>query len=59
VVQINVDNNIRAKLHDFKVPLEVWDEHGHLLGRIVPVSQEPANKEPAEEVERKDQSEHE
>jgi hypothetical protein len=48
MTRIICDAALREKLHDLAKPLELCDESGHLLARVVPVSDpEPfANNEP-------------
>jgi hypothetical protein len=37
MTQIIVDESLRNKLHNFNQPLELCDDSGHILARLVPV----------------------
>ena len=37
MTQIIVDESLRNKLHNFNQPLELCDDAGHILARLVPV----------------------
>ena len=58
MTQITLDAALRSKLHDLSQPLELCDEQGHILARVIPVldpSQYEAYEEPItpEELERR------
>ena len=36
MTQVVVDANLRSKLHDLTLPLELCDEQGQVLGRFLP-----------------------
>jgi hypothetical protein len=40
MIQIILDAALRVKLHDLSVPLELCDESGRVLARVVPVLDE-------------------
>jgi hypothetical protein len=61
--QMVIDADLRARLHDLNVPLELRDETGHVLGHFTP-SFRPADADelmkscpiPEEELDRRGQS---
>jgi hypothetical protein len=47
MTQILVDAVLRSRLHDLKQPLELCDESGKVLARMIPVP-DPSQYEPIE-----------
>jgi hypothetical protein len=61
MTQITLDGTLRSKLHNLTEPLELCDESGRLLARVIPVLDESQYErvEPqisAEELQRRKQS---
>lgn len=58
MIRIVVDAELRARMGDFKQPVEFVDENGRLLAQARPVEREPLSPEiTVEELNRREQSE--